>query len=344
MKFLIGKKEDFITFLNSITKKDRIAVVSHDDLDGVASAVLMSEILEENKTRVHSLYFISYKKGMLKEIHSELIKKKITRIFILDINVYTDYEEFEKFRKDFGIFLIDHHPSDIKEEENIIKTETENCVTFVLYEIGKEIINLDKWKPLICATMIAEFSHNLQENFEFIKELYPETEKKDILNSVPGKLSQEITSALIYLKGKEKKIFNLIKKNKYYKFKKYHQVVEEEIHRCVEKFRKEAEFYPERNLYFFYSSPRFSISSIVVTILSLEQKDKTFVFVSDVKEQSNFVKVSARNQSGNTNLNELMKRGIDGLENASGGGHVKASAAIFLRSDLEKFKKNILEQ
>jgi single-stranded DNA-specific DHH superfamily exonuclease len=344
MKFLIGKKEDFAAFLNSIVKKDKVAVISHTDSDGVVSAALIKDILSSRKIKIRSFYFINYKKGMLKEIHGELIQKKISKIFILDINVHTDYEEFEKFREDFDVFLVDHHPSDIKEEANIIKTETEDCVAFVLYEIGKEVANLDKWKFLVCATMISEFSYNSQENFDFIKSSYPDADRNDMLNSVPGNLSQKLTSALIYFRGREKKILDLLLKNKLKKFYRYHWVVAEEIKRCVEKFRKEAEFYSEKNIYLYYFSPRFSIASIVATILSMEEKDKTFIFVSDVEEEKGFVKVSARNQSGNANLNELMKRGIDGLESASGGGHIKASAAIFLKKDLGQFKKNILEQ
>ena len=42
-------------------------------------------------------------------------------------------------------------------------------------------------------------------------------------------------------------------------------------------------------------------------------------------------------------MNLLMKEGIKGLENATGGGHVHASAAKFLKKDLEKFKENLLK-
>ncbi len=344
MKFLIGRKSEFFTFLNSIIPKDRIAVISHNDLDGVASAVLMKDILNSKKIKIHSLYFINYKKGMLKELYNKLTRKRINKIFILDINVYTDYEEFENFRKNFDVFLIDHHPAEIKKENNIIKTSTEDCTTFVLYKIGKEIMNMDKWRPLVCATMISEFSFNSPENFKFIKENYPIIDKEHVLISTPGKFSQKITSALIYFHGKEKRVFYLLLKSKLKKFERYHKIIEEEIKRVLKKFEKEAEFYPEKNIYFYYHNPRFSISSIVVTILSMKKKNYTFIFVSDLEDEKEFVKLSSRNQSGNVNLNELMKKGIRGLESATGGGHIKASAARFMKKDLDKFKKNILEQ
>ena len=343
MKFLIGKSEEFIDFLNSINKKDRIAVISHTDLDGVASALLITELLKDKKLKIYSLHFIDYKNRMLKEIHEKLTLEKISKIFILDINASSDYEEFENFRKEFDLFLIDHHPFDVQEKTNIIKTKTEDCTTFVLYEIGKNIINLDKWKPLVCSTMISEFSFNFPENLEFIKSIYPEINKENILTSVPAALSQKITSALIFFRGKEKKVLNLLLKNKLKKFEKYHKIIEEEIKHTLEKFKKEAEYYPEKNLYFYYYTPKFNINSIIATILSIEKKEKTFILVSNVESKKEFVTVSSRNQSGNVDLNELMKKGINGFEDASAGGHIKASGAVFMKRDLEKFKKNILE-
>jgi nanoRNase/pAp phosphatase (c-di-AMP/oligoRNAs hydrolase) len=82
----------------------------------------------------------------------------------------------------------------------------------------------------------------------------------------------------------------------------------------------------------------------VAAILSVEKKDQTFIFVSDVKDEKDFVKVSSRSQSGKEDLNLLLKKGIQGLKNASAGGHVKASGARFMKKDLEKFKRNILEK
>jgi len=344
MEFLIGRTEDFGNFLNSINKKDRVAVISHTDLDGVASVLLIKELLKTKKIKIRSLHFIDYKNGMLKDIHEELSLEKISKIFMLDINVTSDYEEFENFKKEFDVFLVDHHPSEIKKGKNIIKTETENCTTFVLCELGKNIINFDKWKPLICATMISEFSFNSQENLEFIKTIYPEVSKENILTSVPAILSQKITSALIFFRKKEKKVLNLLLKNKLKKFEKYHKIIDEEIKHTLEEFRKNAEFYPEKNIYFYYHTPRFNVNSIIATILSIEEKEKTFILVSNIEDRKEFVSVSSRNQSGNVDLNELMKKGINGLENANAGGHIKASGANFMKRDLEKFKKNILEQ
>ena len=43
------------------------------------------------------------------------------------------------------------------------------------------------------------------------------------------------------------------------------------------------------------------------------------------------------------NMNLLMKKGVEGLRDASGGGHIPASAARIREDDLGKFKENILK-
>ena len=223
-----------------------------------------------------------------------------------------------------------------------MKTKSEHCAAWIIYNLGSKITNLDKWKTLICATIIAEFSYNNENNFNFLKQNYPDLTKDNLMDSEPGNLSEKINAGVTYFKGNEKKIFDLILKNKTKKLEKYHKIIQKEIQNLIDEFKKKAEFYPDKNLYFYYAKPKFSLASVVTTILSVAETDKTFVLASDIKDEPNFVKVSSRNQSGKVNLNELMKKGIVGLESASAGGHIMASEGRFLKKDLEKFKQNIL--
>jgi nanoRNase/pAp phosphatase (c-di-AMP/oligoRNAs hydrolase) len=288
------------------------------------------------------LEFVEHGAGAFSKLPEEFKKKKITKIFMSDISEESDYVNFEKLKNEFDVFLIDHHPSELKTKENVLKTKSEHCAAWIIYNLAIKLINMEKWRNLVSATMIAEFSHVNEDNFNFLKNNFPDLTKENLMDSEPGKLSIKINSAITYFKGKEKKIFDFILKNKFEKFDKYSKIVSDIIANEVENFKKNAEFYPEKNLYFYYNNPRFSVNSSVTTILSMQEQDKTFLFASDSKEDNNFIKVSSRNQSGNVNLNELMKKGIVGLENASAGGHIKASAAKFLKKDLEKFKQNIL--
>lgn len=341
MKIITGNEQEFFSFLNNITKKDRVAVISHNDLDGVASVVLMNAIFREKKIEPNLIVFIDYKKGMFEPIYEKLKKEKISKSFFLDINESSDPEGFAKIRKEIATFLIDHHPSDIK-EENVIKTRTEDCATFVLYQLGKEKFDFEKWKWLVCATMISEFSYNFEENFNFIKQNYPDVNINDMYNSAPGKIANLISSALIYFSDNKKKVFDMIDNNDFEGLEKYAIIVGKEFENMKQKYKKEAEYFPGRKLYIYYYTPKFSISSAVVTALSVEEPDKTFIIASDVRKRKEFVQISSRNQSGNVNLNLLMRKATAGFENATTGGHVKAAGGNFMKKDWEKFKKNLL--
>ena len=43
-------------------------------------------------------------------------------------------------------------------------------------------------------------------------------------------------------------------------------------------------------------------------------------------------------------MNLLLKNATKDLANASGGGHINAAGGSFMKQDLEKFKKNILNE
>ncbi|MEK6827579.1 MAG: DHH family phosphoesterase [Nanoarchaeota archaeon] len=341
MEYLVGSKQIFLDYLNKLEKKDRIGVISHNDLDGVASAILINEILKLKNMKIRGINFVNYKKGIFEKSAEIFARKKINKIFLCDVGIDSDSEEFEELRKSFDIFYIDHHPSEIK-GENIIKTKTADCIAFTIYETARQNFDLSKLEWLVCATMVSEFSYKDENNFNFLKEHYPEIKLETIMGSEPGEMSKKISSSLIYLKGKEEKVFRLILKNKLSCLEKYQKIVDEEIKNLVEKFKSEAQFYPEQNLYLYQAHPKFSVTSVVTTILSTKEPEKTFIFISDIEDEPEFLKVSSRHQNGKEDMGQLMKKGIEGMENATAGGHIPAAAARFMKKDLEKFKENLL--
>ncbi len=348
MEFISGSKEYFFDFLDNLKKTDRIAVLSHTDLDGIASAIILKEILKNKKIKEKYLGFIDYGKGVFEKLIPKLKNKRINKILISDISIDSDYEGYKKLKEKFKIFVVDHHPFENEDIESMIKTKSEDCATFALFQLTKEYLskektNLDYLNELICATMISEFSYTKKENLEFIQNIYPKSKLDNISNSLPGMLSKKISSTIIYFKDKKKKVFSLVYKKDYKKFEKYYKIIDKQINDYVEKY-PENNIILKKNINFYYirPSPKFNITSIITTILSLKSPEETFICCSNNKEEPLFVKVNARCQSGNQDVNLLMKKGIEGLEQASGGGHVKAAAARFLEKDLEKFKQNLI--
>lgn len=346
MEYLIGNKNEFYNFLNSIGKEDRVAIVSHNDLDGLASAIFLEEILKakglEGNLRLRK--FLDYKKGIFLEVYDELKKKKISSVLILDLNPENvDLEGFERLRREFNVFSIDHHPvGELKDRKGIIKTETGYCAGFVCYELGKGILDSEKWKWLVHAAIVSDMSYKNLEVLKFLQKNYPEITEENIHESEIGKITSMITSSLIYFDKDVEKVYDLVRRKKIKELGKYDAEIKEEVDKWMRKYEEEAEFYPERNLYFYYFNPKFGVRSLVTTILSGKKLDKTFVSIGEVPEDKNILSVSMRNQSGKEDMNKLMKKGVSGMENAIGGGHVPAAGGRFMKKDLEKFKENII--
>jgi len=349
MEIISGKKEYFFKFLDDLKKEDRIAVICHNDLDGIASGIIINEILKSKKLKPKIIQFITCEGSMFGSLIKKLKNKKINKILIADLAVDTDYEGYKKIDKGFDSFSIDHHEFKYFNEKNMIKTRAEDCATFSLFQLAKEYLPKEemtspKLAELVCATMIIEFSYKDEENKNFIKSFYPEINPETAYNnSELGEICKKVSSALIYFEGKEIKIFKTLLKIKLDKLNKYSKIVEKEIQNHINSFEKEQEFFSKKNIHFYYKTPKLKVVSAASTKLSLEKPNDTFILIYNLKDKPGFVKVSARNQSGTQDMNLLMKKGVEGLQNAVGGGHPKAAGGDFMKKDLQKFKENILK-
>lgn len=344
MKYLLGNKKEFFEFVKSIKSDDKVGILTHTDLDGIASAIFMQLILEAKGHKVEFLDFLSYGTGTFSNALKRLQKENISKVFITDMGAdIGDSEGFRELRNQIDCFLIDHHPinEDFRTEKNIIKTETPDCSSLVVYDLGKGIIDQEKWKWLVCSAILADYSFKKRENLEFVQKAYPDVQDENVFDSLIGKRSNDIVYSLIYYKKNKKKVYDLILNEDLSGLKKVSDIVEKEIQKGIEMFEKEAEYYFEKNLYFYYFTPKFNVTSIIATIVSSKKPNKSFIIVSDQGED--YLKASARNQSKNEDMNFLMQKGVEGLENATGGGHIPAAAAQFLKKDLDKFKENILK-
>ena len=107
----------------------------------------------------------------------------------------------------------------------------------------------------------------------------------------------------------------------------------------LEDFEKNKE---EKNDVVFYSfSPKYSINSALVNILSIKNRDKNYVLANVKKD---VIKISCRSQSGKINCPELLRKCIQGIPDSVAGGHLKAAGASIPLGYLEKFKENLFKE
>jgi len=346
MEYLIGSKEEFFDFIEHISNEDKIAILTHNDLDGIASAVFLEKILEAKDKKLDFLNFLEYDKEKFSSYLDLLKDKGITKLFLTDFSADgIDLELFEKLRRSFDVFLIDHHPvnPELQYKHNIIKTNSSDCSAITIYDLGKEIIDRDEWNWLACAAIFSDMSYKNPENMNFIQRVYPDfpTDEFDMASSNVGMISRKISTALIYYSKDLMRVYELIKDKNLEELSRAFEIVEGEIDKLVNEFNENAEFFPEKKLYYYKINPVFNVSSYVCTLVSKYRPEFSFVCVSDLGGE--FLKVSSRNQSLKEDMGALMKKGIRGLNNAVAGGHVPAAAARFKKEDLERFKRNLLE-
>src|SRR3989344_6756786 len=111
MEFIIGSKKEFLDFLNAINNRDRVGILTHNDLDGIASAIFLQKILENRGINLEFIDFLTYKKGMFDLAISKIKKRSVNKLFLADLAAdSSDLEGFEKLRGEVDSFLIDHHP------------------------------------------------------------------------------------------------------------------------------------------------------------------------------------------------------------------------------------------
>lgn len=344
MEFLLGNENEFFEFLNSINKNDHVAILTHTDLDGIASGIFLERILESKRIKIEFIKFIQYSSGLLKQIFKELQSKEITKLFILDFNADTEengLEDFELIRSEINTFLIDHHPSspNLKDKTNIIKTKSTDCASLILYNLGKNYLQDKRYLELVCAAMITDFSFKNPHNLEFIKKYYPDFQENSLDSSI-AKIADTLSLALIYFKSKLINPYKLIQKDKVHELEKYSKEIKDEINRVINEFETKKEYYRKNDLYFYYFESKFGISSYVSTELSIKNPDKTFIIVTNRDKE--LLSLSARNQSGKEDMAALLRKAIENLSNSTAGGHFRASGGSILKKDLNKFKENLL--
>ena len=339
-------KKQFFTFLDKIERNEMVGIIAHANcLDGMASVVFVVDVLKKKYPSVKAdINFVSYSLGTLDKLSEKFVKIGIKRVFILDLNVDVSlFDEFERMRKKFEVLLVDHHPSNpkFKIDEKVIKTPSVDCTSLVIYKFGNGIIYEKEWAWLVCVASVSEFSWKKDETLKFIQKHYPDyvpgDENSDLL-----KLAHKINSLVVYYSKDSLKAYEIISNKKFDKIEEIHKEVDSEIERNLDDFEKNAESHSNKQLYFYFFKSKFSLGSNLGTALSIRYKFSTIVVFSEI-EGTQLVKVSARNNGIPLpySMNDMLKAGIEGLENSMAGGHAPASGGSFMKKDLDRFKENV---
>jgi single-stranded DNA-specific DHH superfamily exonuclease len=347
----LGSIEGFFNFLGKLKKEDRVAVISHTDLDGIASAVFLNIILRSKGIKPEIIEFIDYGEGGLKKLRPALEKRGINKVLFADMAIESaDREEFIRFKKDHDYFIIDHHPlmEDFEYSKNILKTESEDCSALTIFKLAEKIMGMRKWDWLVCSALISEYSFKKKENLEFLRKKYPEDNinRKEIYNNKPGRVARKIKSSLIYCKSKGKNIrdiYLILLKGEQglEKLENYGEEVEKEIQKYIDEFEEKAEYYEGEGLYWYEVEPEFRIGSVLANRLSDRNPKEVIILMRPDKNKKGIFNFNLRCQKEG-DVNSLVRKAAKPFKEKSVGGHKAAAGARIKKEDVQEFKKRIL--
>ena len=318
---LIKKGNDF---LKGIKSTDRVAIFSHDDMDGMASAILLNDVLVGKVKSLEVFFFSYYKPG------EEPDFSKFDVVITSDLASSLVSAFFEQL-KGKRVLYIDHHPPRVSLPSNFVAVvgESWNSCSKMIYEIfgGKE------WLAVVGA--LNDAAEKSENNTEFLQN-FLKKEKLDI-KTFGMDFAFKFSLMLIYVEPALKKAFDILKDVKNYKeinnLSKYIVPVQKEIDETIKDFEKNKEII--NGVVFFVFEPHYGIKSYVINRLSINS-DKPFIFLTPLEDN---YRISFREQSKKLDGVKV----LNGIGVKDAGGHAAACGGTIKQTFLEKLKKNLSE-
>ena len=316
-------------FLNNITKKNKIAIIHHDDGDGYTAAILLFNFLKNKniKSKTFSLNTNYQKKLNLKKFDTILIADLAPLIISKTLQTI-------KHKK---VFYTDHHPKDTKIPKQILEYRTKSGISS-----AKTIYDLVGGNELLKAMAYSvDAGRTKKENRKIINKFL----KKNNITSQQFKKQVEykFTRTIDYFHKKPKKVFKILKAinslKDLNKLNKYDKIIGKEIKKAVQQYKTKKQKIGKIN--FFYFKPKYPIKSLIIGEVSYANPKQTYIFATPTN--NNKISLSARNQTKKIDMAQLLKTGIKNLKNAKAGGHIPAAGATIQSKDLNQFKQNIIK-
>lgn len=333
-EFAAGSEKRFSEFIGALDGK--LALVSHTDLDGIASAKVANSVLQADM-----LEFLDYE-DINDNLVNKLKKNKVKIAVFTDISI-DNVKIIKKIEKFARVLIIDHHK--INEDFNSDKTVFLNaqgfCAAYICYYLFSKIQNLDRYDWLVACASVADWQYIL--NKDWMNSIYVKY-RDNFIGTIEGVKESKrlypagynISLALIYFQLDFKKVFDKIGDSfgDIGDLEKYSSIVLKEIEKYDKKF--EDEKIEIKGGFFWELKPRFRIKVILINQISSKYLDKTIVFASI---HGGNCSISARRQDGKVDVAAFCKRLVGDFGWA--GGHAKAAGANFPAEYFEEFKKRL---
>jgi oligoribonuclease NrnB/cAMP/cGMP phosphodiesterase (DHH superfamily) len=338
INFLVGNESRFVEFIKDLDSEDKIALISHTDLDGLASARVVDLVISPDIKK-----FVGYD-DLNDSLIEELKKLKVNKLIITDLSIKD--ENFIKGLKSFKkVLIIDHHlfAKDLNNEIVCFVNAQGYCASYLCYYLFSKIQDLDNIDWIVALASMADFA--FIKNSEFMKETMKKYgDKFELIDNNIRRdglffdLMLSINYGLVCFNDNLMEAYNQLSNNfsNIGKLKKAGLDVKNDIESSIKLFEKEKKEINGR--YFWEVKCKYPIVSALSTELSLKEKNKTFIFA---EERGDIFKCSLRRQDGGEDLNNFAGKLVEGFQNAKGGGHRKAAGCSIMLKDKDKFLEKL---
>lgn len=337
IEFSAGLEKRFFDFISRLNDKDKIALISHTDLDGVASAKVSNEVIGANIVKF--LDYIDVDEMLVQELKN----KKVTKVIFIDLDfAKTDViKAIEEFAE---LLIIDHHifTQDLNSNKTVFMSASGYCSSYICYYLFSKVQDMTKLDWLVAAASLSDFCYRKNAKWMTgVKEKYGDKFSIEQMAKISRiyDLADKLSLMLVYFRGKVYEAYKAIDDNidNLGNLDNYAKDVQKEINESALRFEKEKKVFGNGEVYFWEFEPEFLIKSILINHLSIKYKDKTIIIIENNKR---YFEVSVRRQDGKINLVELLKKLTYGLK-ATSGGHMYAAGATILPGDIAEFRDRI---
>lgn len=348
----------FDTFVNNLTKQDKIAIIHDADPDGVTSAVILAKLIEHKRGKKIDLRL--NREGSEHVITPRMVralkKKKINKLFTCDLTIDEGPKQVKQVEKFAEIIALDHHKIYHKittKRTLIIKPQllwknrdpASYSTAKLAYDLASRLMDVTDLDWIASAGLIGDCGFNMWRSFLLkVCRRYKVKVKKNWFETELGRVAAIISSAIVYNHKTVKQCYDTVYKAKSFRtvirapISKYRKAIEKEIFYYVKNTKKLAEFHDD--LIWYYVKPKRNIKSPLSTILGQKYKKNTVVIAAPM---GNRITISARRNDYKIAMNDSLEKAIKGLPKADGGGHIPAAGATIRKQDYQKFKKRFID-
>ncbi|MGV8152410.1 MAG: DHH family phosphoesterase [Candidatus Nanoarchaeia archaeon] len=336
MNFNAGNTFIFKEFIDNIKNTDKISLISHTDLDGIASAKVVNKSLN-----IANTYFINYDQ-LNQELLQNIKKDKTNKLIITDISI-SNQELFVEIEKNFETLIIDHHrfPRDYNNHKIKYINSQENCAAYIAYDLFSKFNDITGLDWIVALACLSDWMY--KNNSLWLEKTFDKyNQRLDIQNLLETPLwdyTLKIADALVYFKDTNpKKAYELISEKPFEleRLLKYSKFIKKELEDNFQLFEKERIEIPAG--YFYEIKAKHDIASRFSTEVS--SKDPSKLYICSFKK-NNLYKISLRKQDKKMDTSLLAKDLTASLTYKDAGGHIPASGATIAKTDYEIFLQRI---